>query len=176
MVGAGGQLLDRSIIDRMVGAPERLVFEGDPILDPPLEQDRDSRRPIAVDGDTLDTLKACPPLTIAETARLRELKAKAAYQLAGDAARARTDFINEHAERLAKRTGVSMQAARQTIVCLCEGVLLPDVELPFDDETFARCTVSDVLADPDRFDGATLADPLEGAAYGVGKAKIMRRT
>src|ERR1700712_88962 len=28
MVGAGGQLLDRSIVDRMVGAPERLVFEG----------------------------------------------------------------------------------------------------------------------------------------------------
>ena len=32
MVGAGGQLLDRSIVDRMVGAPERLVFEGGPIL------------------------------------------------------------------------------------------------------------------------------------------------
>jgi hypothetical protein len=32
MVGASGQLLARSIVDRMVGAPERLVFEGDPIL------------------------------------------------------------------------------------------------------------------------------------------------
>ena len=36
MVGAGGQLLERSIVDRMVGAPERLVFEGAPVLDPPL--------------------------------------------------------------------------------------------------------------------------------------------
>ena len=40
MVGAGGQLLERSIVDRMVGAPERLVFEGGPILDPPVQQEK----------------------------------------------------------------------------------------------------------------------------------------
>ena len=40
MVGAGGQLLERSIVDRMVYAPERLVFEAAPILDPPLVQDQ----------------------------------------------------------------------------------------------------------------------------------------
>ena len=34
-------------------------------------------------------MRACPPLTIAETAKLREIKAKAAYQMAGDAAKAR---------------------------------------------------------------------------------------
>jgi len=32
MAGAGGQLLDRSIVDRMVGRPERLVFEGAPVV------------------------------------------------------------------------------------------------------------------------------------------------
>jgi hypothetical protein len=31
-VGAAGQLLERSIVDRMVGAPERLVFEGPPVV------------------------------------------------------------------------------------------------------------------------------------------------
>ena len=62
MVGAAGQLLERSVIDRMVGGPERLVFEGGPVLEPPLEQDRESRRPVAVDGDALDTVAACPPL------------------------------------------------------------------------------------------------------------------
>jgi hypothetical protein len=51
MVGAGGQLFDRSIVDRMVGASERLVFEGAPMLKPPLEQDRESRRPIISDGE-----------------------------------------------------------------------------------------------------------------------------
>ena len=34
---------------------------------------------------------------------------------------------------------------------------------------------SPVLTDPERFEGETLADPLEGIAYGRCKAKIMRR-
>jgi hypothetical protein len=32
MVGAGGQLLNRSIVDKSVYAPERLVFEGPPVM------------------------------------------------------------------------------------------------------------------------------------------------
>ena len=39
-VDAAGRLLNRSIVDRMVGRPERLVFEGPPVLDPQLTQDR----------------------------------------------------------------------------------------------------------------------------------------
>jgi hypothetical protein len=35
LVGASGQLLERSIVDKMVGGVERLVFEAPPILDPP---------------------------------------------------------------------------------------------------------------------------------------------
>jgi hypothetical protein len=50
MVGAAGHLLERSVVDRMVGAPERLVFEGPPILLEPLAQDQDARRARAVDG------------------------------------------------------------------------------------------------------------------------------
>src|SRR6478672_3263105 len=93
MVGAGGQLLDRSIVDRMVGTPERLVFEGAPVLDPPLAQDEESRRPIAVEGDALDTVAACPPLTIVEKTRVAERKAIAVQGLASQAAKARNSFI-----------------------------------------------------------------------------------
>jgi len=82
MISASGQLLERSIVDRMVGAPERLVFEGGPVLVPPLGQDQDSRRPIAIDGTALNTIDACPPLTIVETARLRALKAQPVHYLA----------------------------------------------------------------------------------------------
>jgi hypothetical protein len=89
MVGAGGQQLERSIVDRMVGAPERLVFEGTPVLDPPLGQDQEERRPIVTEGTVLDTVAACPPLTVLEKARLRELHAKAAYGLTGESAKAR---------------------------------------------------------------------------------------
>ena len=141
MVGAGGQLLERSIIDRVVGTPERLVFEGPAVLDPPLAQDQARRRPIATDGVALDTITACPPLSIREKAKLSELRAREKQRLAPEAAKAREAFI----------------------------------VLPFDDEELAGKTVADVLADPALFEGATLADPLEGAEYGLGKARIMLR-
>ena len=130
MIGAGGQLLERSIIDRMVGGPERLVFEGNPILVPPVAQDHEARRPIATEGTALDTSQAC---TIPEKARLRDLKAKWEHRLAPEAARARSDFIERQAQRLVARRSVSIESARQIIARQCEGVLLPDVELPFDD-------------------------------------------
>ena len=54
MVSANGALLERSIVDRMMFAPERLVFEGAPILSPPLKQDQQRRRPVAVSGEILE--------------------------------------------------------------------------------------------------------------------------
>jgi hypothetical protein len=175
ILGAGGQLLERSIIDRMVGAPERLVFEGTPILEPPVQQDRATRRPVPVAGDLLDTLTACPPLDIAEASKLRELTLKGSASLRNAAAKARRAYEERRAAELAQRRGLSLDAARQQIARLCEGVLLPDVVLPFDDEDLDGCTVADVLADPVRFDGATLADPLEGVDYGRCIARVMRR-
>jgi hypothetical protein len=175
MVGAGGTVLERSIVDRMVGGPERLVFEGGPILVPPLAQDKESRRPIAVDGAVLNTAVVCPPLSIVERARLDELKAKERDRLAPELAKSRSAFIKTQASKLVARTGMSASAARVAIARQCEGILRPDIELPFDDETLTGCTVGDVLDDPERFEGETLADPLEGVAYGRCVAKIMRR-
>jgi hypothetical protein len=175
MVGAGGQLLERSIVDRMVGASERLIFEGAPVCVPPVEQDAESCRPATVTGDVLDTMAVCPPLTIAENARLAELKTKAAHQLAGEIGKARARFIAKQAKRLSDRTRMPLQAAKRTIERQCEGVLLPGVELVFDDPELTGCTVADVLARPEDFEGATLADPLEGIDYGRCKAMVMRR-
>jgi hypothetical protein len=175
MVGAGGQLLDRSLADRMVYAAERLVFEGAPVLEEPLVQDIEARRAVVHEGEALDTKDACQTLRIVEAADLKALKAKSAHALAPARAAARETFIADHAETLAARAKITSQQARQIIERQCEGVLLPDLVLPWDDEGFAGCTVADVLADPGRFVGATLADPLEGPAYGRTKAKIMRR-
>jgi hypothetical protein len=83
-IGAAGQLLERSIVDRMVGAPERLVFEGPPILEAPLAQDAAARKPTVVDGDVLDTLAACPPLSIVEQTQFDELRAKEKERLRPD--------------------------------------------------------------------------------------------
>ena len=175
LISASGAPLERSIVDRMVGGPERLVFEGGPVLAPPLVQDKESRRPIAVDGVALDTVVACLPLSIVERARLDERKAKERERLAPEMAKARAAFVEAQAKRLVARTGMPEQVAKLVILRQCDGVLRPDVELPFDDPALAGCTVGDVLADPERFEGETLADPLEGVSYGRCVAKVMRR-
>lgn len=175
MVGAGGQLLNRSLVDCMVYAPERLVFEGAPVLESPLAQDQASRQPIVTEGMALDTIATCPSLTIVEQAKLRDLRGKEAHRLTPDADKARKAFITRQSKHLAERTGMTAAAAAQVVVRQCAGILLPDVVLPFDDKELDGATVADVLADPARFEGTTLADPHEGIEYGLCKARIMRR-
>ena len=173
MVGVAGQLLERGIVDRMVGAPERLVFEAAPVIEPPLVQDIESRRPVITDGNILDTVAACPPLTVIEKAALNKLRAQASQRLIPERTRARQRFVDEQSEKLAKRAGVSKEAAARVIQKQCNGILLPDVALVLDDRTII--TVADVLADPAKYEGHTLADPIEGVEYGRATAKILRR-
>ena len=170
MVGAGGQLLERSIVDRTVGAPERLIFEGAPVLEPPLAQDQKSRRPIVTDGDVIDTVVICPPLAIVEQAKLHELRAQEVLPLSPEVRKAKSEFITRQCRRLADRTGIDQRRARRIVERQCSGILLPDVVLPFDGAELAGSTVADVLAGQNRFEGATLVDPLEGIEYGICKA------
>ena len=166
IISESGRLLERSIIDRIVGTPERLVFEGAPILEPPLEQDKESRKPIAINGDALDTHAACPPLTAAERSKVEEEKAKAGRSLEGEAARAQAAWVERKVASGVPRYVAEMQ---------CRGILLPDVELQFDDPELGATTVADVLRDPDRFVNQTLADPVEGDAYKGGPPMLRRR-
>jgi hypothetical protein len=174
VVSKSGQLLERSIVDRMVGAPERLVFEGAPVLEPPLEQDRSQRRPDVRNGDVLDTVALFPQLTNVERAKFRELKAKAARLLKREADEARQKFVAAQVKRLVDRLGLDPMWAAEIVNKQCDGILFPQIELPFDDDDLAGATVADVLADPAKFEGATLADPVEGVDYGRGKAIVMR--
>lgn len=175
MVGASGQLLDRSVVDRMVGAAERLVFEAPPILEPPIAQDSAARRAIVRDGDILDTEVACPPLTIVERATLDKLWSAERHRLAPEATKVRAAFVSRQSGRLAERTGLPPKDAARVVERWLAGVLLPHLALPFDDPDLAGTTVAEILAAPGKFEGATLADPLEGPSYGTCKAKVMLR-
>jgi hypothetical protein len=74
IVGSAGQVLIRSIVDVSVGSPERLVFEGAPIIKPPLAQDVDARRPIVVPGLAVDTRRTIPSLSEGERRRLEQIR------------------------------------------------------------------------------------------------------
>ena len=171
VVGRAGQLMERSIIDRMVGAAERLVFEGPPVVEPPLRQDRP--RPTVVVGGMLDTVAACPPLSIVEQQAFDRMRAQARTSLAAECAAKRAAWIAERKAALMARTGMSEAAAAAVLEKQTNGLLLGSVELPFDDPDLAGMTVADVLDDPARFVGETLADPIEGVEDGRCKAKVM---
>ena len=174
-LGAAAQLLNRSIVDRMVGQSGRLVFEGGPVLVPPLVQDKACRRPVATPGRLLDT-SMLRELSIVERARLNELIAKENARLKPAELRETERVIKEKTRELVARTpGMTEKAARAVIIRWREGILLPDIVLPFDDPDLAGVTVGDVLVDPERYVGETLADPLEGVDYGRCCAMIMRR-
>ena len=145
------------------------MFEGPPIVEPPLEQDRDRRRPVATPGKTIDTRAACPPLTTSEMAKLKRLKDDARQALTAE----RAELIGERARAMAQERGISVDAARQIVENQCNGVLFSSHALEFDNIELAGKTVKDVLDDPAAFENQTLADPLDGADEGRCKAKVM---
>ena len=126
--------------------------------------------------DPTITRAAYPDLSVVELSTFRGLLAADRYRLAPEASKAQAQFMDQQAKRIVARARTSFAAAMRIVQCHLGGVLLPLVLLPFDDDEFNGVTVGDVLADPDRFVGATLSDPLEGPKYGRCKAKIMRRT
>ena len=169
-IGRAGQLLDRSLVDRMVAYGERLCFEGAPIIEPPLAQDK--RTPDVFEGEAIDTGLVVPPLTEYERQRVEEAKAVSAEALGKAAAEIRTQHDRTLAEMISKKSGMPIISASKLVAARHRGVLRPHLDLDFDH--LGIVSVAAVLADPDRFIGETLADPLEGVDYGRCKAKVMR--
>ncbi len=172
IVGKAGQLLERSIVDRIVCAPERVVFEAPPDVAPPLRQ---RPRPATVhDGAPLATRTACPDLTTHETIDLGRRKAVAADGLKEEAKAALAAFVDEQLAKAVER-GIEAQRARTTAEAWSKGVLRPSAMLDFDDPDTGTRTVADLLGNPQQFDGETLADPIEGALYGRNCAIVQSR-
>jgi hypothetical protein len=171
VVSKAGSLLERSIVDRMVGLGERLVFEGAPIVEPPLVQDQSVRRPEVHAGGWLDTATTCPSLSATEIAAKAALRGAEDQRLDGEAKRVRSTYVEEEAKKLVgHRRGMTIAEAKAAIEKRVGGILLPDFILPWDNPDL-YATVGQVLDNPAAFEGQTLADPIDGDERG--KAKVM---
>jgi hypothetical protein len=170
---AAGSFLERSLVDKACGSAERLIFEGPPIIEPPLEQ---APRPaVAHPGDILDTKIACPTLTDAEKEELERLKRAERARLKPHLDEARAKWSEGHIERMVAAGATKAAAHAQVDRWIDHQELSGDFPLPFDDPRLAGAAAAAVLATPDRFVLKTLADPFEGPAYGRGKAILYRR-
>jgi hypothetical protein len=169
-LSAAGSYLVRSIIDVTVGAPERLVFEAPPVIEAPLVQDPVARRPVVHPGDAIDSYAVCPPLTSFERAEVRRLQDNGKRALVDE----RNRILVERTGKLAAQRGITVDAARRIVDDQCRGILSSELVLEFDDPEIARTTtVADLLDDPAKYEGQSLADPNEGISYGPGKGKVM---
>lgn len=168
VVGARGAMLLRCPIDTCTADPTRLIFAGGAECEPPLYQDR-GEPVILNDGGWLDTVELVPDLDEGEFARYEGLvqRAKAAAQQESD--RKKTLFKSEEVARRSPgmmRSGMSGDEAQDRLVsavdALFGGVLLGDFELTavHADGRKEAVTVSEVLADRDRWDGVDVLCPL----------------
>jgi hypothetical protein len=171
----GAAIVDRSPVDACVASPERLFFEGAPVCEPPLDQDASARKPEVFEGEAVDTRAALPGLTPEETRTVRAMRAKAREAVKPEAeARRKPITAKRVAKVLAKKPNASAATLRTHFMGSFEGRLPPDFELEFDDPAIGVKTVAEVMADTSHYVGETLADPLEGVAYGSCKAMVMR--
>ncbi len=174
-VGKGGRLLERSLVDRCVWSPERIVFEGAPVLEADLVQEKSARKPAVYEGSILDSQSTLPPLSQSEAARLDAVKKAARQRVMLKARELAVEADQLAAARIQKIRGVGQETAVRLAQRMRGGILLPHVQLEFDDPDYSGVTVEDVLANPLAFVGETLADPVEGKSYGPDKAIVLQR-
>ena len=110
------------------------------------------------EGSFLDTGPSCPNLNPVEESEMLRHKAAAAKELGKDVEAAKKAFVAEQIDKMIA-AGTKPEQARATAEHWAKGTLLrPGVVLAFDDPALGEKSVADVLADPDSFDQATLAD------------------
>jgi hypothetical protein len=162
-IGSAGQFLERSIVDASVRFPERLVFEGAPLVVPPLIQDPAVRKALATEGEAIDSKIVIPPLTADEARQVAAAKEQARKALEPEAMLIRAAADHRLVDDLVQRTGVPHAVAMRQVAARHRGALSPDIQLVTDH--YGVVTVREILAEPERFVGETLCDPLEGPSY-----------
>ena len=183
MVSKSGALLRRSPVDLAVFSPERVIYEGAPVVEAPIEA---VPRTCAVrPGGVLsaqaliDHAAAHAPKEMAD--RLFN-EACGMPAILAERARKRAEWLADRVERIVA-TGTPRKVAETRAREFLESVrsdargalhytLGLDEPLTLDDGRIV--TPRQIRADPARWAGATMPDPVEGLEYGQCKAMVMR--
>jgi hypothetical protein len=109
----------------------------------------------------LNTQVALALLSVEEEVEFQRLVKAAKAEKRGEAEKVRESYIDERSKEIASKRRIPKEEARRTVVAAIaeKADLYPDFPLKFD--RHGEVPVADVLADLKRYDGATLADPLE---------------
>ena len=124
VIGKAGQLLERSLVDRMVGYGERLCFEGAPIITPPLAQDLGKRMPQVFEGEAIDTEVIMPKLTEYQRQRVLDAKSASSEALGKEAAEVRSRHDQILAAKISTKLGLPLVSSMRLVSARHRGVLL----------------------------------------------------
>jgi hypothetical protein len=159
VVGAAGQMLERSLVDTAVGSPERLVFEGPVMLAEPLIQ---STRPaLAFDGRVIDITNAVLPWDGKDDDEVRAAKMTVRYSLREECEIARGKWSASRIQNLVEKGMSEFDARAEIGKWLDDYKLTGEFELHFVDPKIGTKTVTEVMVDPDEFIGENLCDLFE---------------
>lgn len=168
-LSASGSLLVRSPIDAAVFSGERLDFVGKPVI---LGNDLvfDDYEPEVSDGGYFDTAKF-NDLTDKDQRRVESLIEKAKSEMQVEAVAQREKWESNKIANMVE-SGVSEEKAVQIVRNMLDGefkTIPGEFCLEFANGSFS---VNEVLKNPQDFDEKSLADPIEGKAYGKSTAKF----
>jgi hypothetical protein len=171
-LSANGSMLERTPIDSAVFSPERLDFVGKPVI---ANSGLKYLAPetVYVEGKMLD-LSTLPALTVKEAQQVSQLKAEAKVLMQQDSATKKGEWVAQKVSELVDK-GTDLDTARSTVAAMVGGGgkdLFGSFTLVFSDPMLGTVTVCNVLSKPERYDGKSLADPLEGVGYGKSLAKF----
>ena len=170
MISKSGAILERSIVDVTVASPERIIFEAPPVLGEGLTYKAEMRGVDVVEGKVLDTMAVIPSLTARERAEYDAILAAARQYIKPEAERIRDEYITARAHEMVRTHNVPFSVALDRLEHTRNNVLTAEMEMHLDE--LGVVTLGDILADPGKYIGHTLGDPLE-PDYGRCKAKIM---
>lgn len=155
-LSASGAMHVRQLIDSAVFSPERLVFEAPPSIGKGLEQDE---RPFMIqDGSEFDTSQL-KSLSAEEEAQYSLLVREAKLAIKPQAEKIKHGYIAKEVTKLVK-LGVDKKQAKHEISMSLESNELYGHQLLYF-QKYGAVTVFEVLKNPDKYDGCTLADPFE---------------
>ncbi len=171
-LSGNGSMLPRCPLDLAVFAPERVVYEALPLLDPGIA--RDQREWSRREGSALLHIPDPTPDEIAECER-RIAAAMRDPELVRKSAELRQSHYEKNVNMLANAAGISVEKARERLpkppadsggdVRYLDGDHVVEIKGEF-------ITVDELIARGREFNECSMPDPIEGSAYGTSTAKF----
>lgn len=166
-VSRSGSLLERTLVDLMVGSPERLDFIAGAVCRDGLVQQLPP--PAVHEGEMLD-ISTLPDLIEEEEKRYLWMLQKLKNQAKPQQEKVIEEYIDIEADKLAQGGEITIEDARKIIESRQDHIL-EDADILLFAHLNVGVTVAEVLDDGENYHNKSLADPLEPDYEGGSKTK-----